>query len=129
MNNEKKKSFSIKEQHPNRTHIITKFWITSALIIGILVTPLSQSAFAHGNETHVIGTVKNVTDHSVTVTTMDGKTQEVRITDATLFERSGHSATLRDLSVGDRVVIHAVTKNGNLEAHTVKIGSSPKGKP
>ncbi|MBV9339259.1 MAG: hypothetical protein JO159_00010 [Acidobacteria bacterium] len=99
-------------------------------IIGSLLTlGLSQSAFAHGNEKHVIGTVKSISDHSVTVTTTDGKTQEVQIAESTLFERDGHSATLHDLSVGDRVVIHAIPKNGVLQAHTVKIGSSAKGNP
>ena len=100
------------------------------LIVGsLLMLGLSHSALAHGNEKHVIGTVKSISDHSVTVATTDGKTQEVQVTETTLFERSGHTATLNDLAVGDRVVIHAVTKNGVLQAHTVKIGSSAKGTP
>ena len=118
----RKKSFSTEGLPRENMKAITKGSTTLTLVAAGLLLLLSEAAFAHGNEKHVIGTVKSVTDHSITVTTADGKTQEVRVTEATLFERGGHSATLRDLKPGDRVVIHAVTKNGILEAHTVKIG-------
>lgn len=122
MKNEKKMSSSIEGLRHNNIHRITKI-----LARCVLIALWAQHAFAHGSEKHVIGTVKNLSEDSITVATLDGKTQEVRVTKATLFERDGHAATLRNLKIGDRVVIHAVTKSGVLEAHTVKIGSTPKG--
>lgn len=127
MKKNRKKNFSIKGPHRNCTRTITSCAVL--IICSLLTLGPTQSAFAHGNEKHVIGTVKSIGDHSVTVTTTDGKTQEVQVSESTLFERSGHSATLHDLAVGDRVVIHAVPKDGVLQAHTVKIGSSAKGTP
>lgn len=111
----------------NSIHRITKVSIARTAAACVLVALLAQLAFAHGNEKHVIGTVKNLSEDKITVTTLDGKTQEVRVTKATLFERDGRAATLSNLKIGDRVVIHAVTKSGVLEAHTVKIGTTPKG--
>ena len=127
MKNNRKKNSSIEGPHRKSIRTITR---CAAFIICSLVMPgQSQWAFAHGNERHVIGIVKSISNHSVTVTTTDGSTQEVQVTETTLFERSGRSATLQDLAVGDRVVIHAIRKNGFLQAHTVKIGSSAKGNP
>jgi hypothetical protein len=51
------------------------------------------------------------------------------VTETTLFERSGRSATPGDLAVGDRVVIHAIRKSGVLQAHILQTGSSTKGNP
>ena len=127
MKNNRKKNSSIKG--PYRKSIGTNARCAVFIICSLLTPGLSQCAFAHGNEKHVLGTVKSISDHSVTVRTIDGTTQEVQVTETTLFERSGRSATLQDLAVGDRVVIHAITKNGALQAHTVKIGSSAKGNP
>lgn len=120
----------MEEQHRNCTKRITSRLLPHLLATSIVLSLslLSQSALAHGNETHVIGTVKSISDDSITVTTTDGKTQEVRVNEGTLFERSGHSVKFHDISVGDRVVIHAAPKNGVLIAHTVKVGALQKGK-
>lgn len=87
----------------------------------LLIVPL---ALAHGNEEHVMGTVTKVTPSSITVETTAKKTVEVVLTDKTQFEKSGQPATFRDLSVGDRVVIHAAKSKDRLTAHTVKFGST-----
>ena len=72
MKNNRKKNSSIKGPHGKSIRTITRcavFFICSSLMPG-----LSQWVFAHGNEKHVIGTVKSISDHSVTVTTTDGTT-------------------------------------------------------
>lgn len=87
----------------------------------LLVVPL---ALAHGNEEHVMGTVKQITASSIVVQTTTSKDVEVVVTDKTKFEKSGQPATVHDLSVGDRVVIHAAKSKDKLTAHTVKFGAT-----
>ena len=85
-------------------------------------------AFAHGDEQHVMGTVTKITDTTITVEVApkQGETQKaaviVNVVSSTKFEKMGVAATIKDLNVGDRVVIHAGKKAGKLEAHVVKIG-------
>jgi len=96
------------------------------LLVGtVLFTGL---AFAHGDEQHVMGTVSKITDNtiSVEVAPKQGATQKTTVTvnviSSTKFEKMGATATIKDLKVGDRVVVHAAKKDGKLEAHVVKIG-------
>jgi hypothetical protein len=92
------------------------------ILIALVSLWLVPFALAHGNEEHVMGTVTKISASSVTVETTDKKTVEVAVTEKTQFERSGQPATLRDLTVGDRVVIHAGKSGTKLTAHTVKFG-------
>ena len=95
-------------------------------------------AMAHGGEDHVIGTVSKVTADSITVKTTAGKMVTVGVVAATTFAKSKATAKLADLSVGDRVVIHAKEPTeGTLVADTVEWGAqksaakpqAPAGKP
>ena len=79
-------------------------------------------AFAHGTDKHVLGTVTKITDTEVTVETQTKEVQIVKITPETTFVKSGASATLKDLKVGDRVVIHAKPTGSDLIAHEVRFG-------
>jgi cell division protein FtsL len=67
----------------------------------------------------------------VEVAPKQGETQKTTVTvnvvAATKFEKTGATATIKDLKVGDRVVIHAGKKDGKLEAHVVKIGMAMDG--
>jgi len=85
---------------------------------------LASVAFAHGNEQHVMGTVTKISNSTITVETTANKTVEVAVTSETKFTKSGQPATLHDLAVGDRVVIHAVKSDTGLSAHTVIFGST-----
>jgi hypothetical protein len=100
------------------------------LILVACVSLVAAAALAHGGEEHVIGTVTKVSQSSVTVQTAAKASVEVMITADTKFTRGSESVTPKDLQVGDRVVIHAMTmKSGMLMAHTVQIGvakTSPK---
>ncbi len=90
-------------------------------------------AFAHGDEQHVMGTVTKITETTITVEVMPkpGETQKTTVTvnvlASTKFEKLEAPATMKDLKVGDRVVIHAAKKGDKLEAHTVKIGMTVDG--
>ena len=71
---------------------------------------LSVAVYAHGGMEHLQGTVTQVTAKTITIQTTNKATKAVSskivtLTDHTTFERSGQPAALKDLKVGDRVVI------------------------
>src|SRR5712691_11639059 len=75
-------------------------------IVALLLT-LSLMALPHGKEKHVMGTVTSISDGSITVENTAKKSVIVDVNDQTKFDKSRASATLKDLMVGDKVVIHA----------------------
>ena len=88
--------------------------------IQLLVTPV----FAHGNEQHVMGMVTAVAENSITVETKDHQKVMVSVVAETKFMKGTAPATIKDVKVGDRVVIHAAKREDQLQAHTVRIGST-----
>ena len=91
----------------------------------LAVVSLATVAFAHGTDKHVLGTVTKITDTEITVETQTKEMQVVKIAPDTSFVKSGASATLKDLKVGDRVVIHAKPVGNDLVAHEVRFGKQP----
>jgi hypothetical protein len=92
-------------------------------ILAILAfVALATVASAHGTDKHVLGTVTKITDTEITVETQTKEVQVVKITPDTAFVKSGASATLKDLKIGDRVVIHAKPTGSDLVAHEVRFG-------
>jgi len=93
-----------------------------ALVAGI--------SFAHGNQQHIMGTVTKIEGNAITVeaaTKAGEKTPiTIRVVPQTRFTKDGSVATFKDLRVGDRVVIHALKKGEQLEAQTVRVGTSAK---
>jgi len=81
-----------------------------------------SSAYAHNGMEHVMGTVANVTDDSITVTTKDGQTETVAATPETKYTKMDAAISLKDIKVGDHVVIHATKKDDKLIAATVQVG-------
>jgi Cu/Ag efflux protein CusF len=86
----------------------------------------SLIAFAHGKEKHVMGTVTNISENSITVETTAKKSVTVELNDKTKFEKSGSAATLKDLKVGDKVVVHAAVSDNKLVANEVHFGAKGK---
>ena len=91
-----------------------------------LVFAFSFMALAHGKEKHVMGSVTSISDSSITVETTAKKSVTVEVSDKTKFEKSGAAATLKDLKVGDKVVIHADTSGDKLVANEVHFGAKAK---
>jgi hypothetical protein len=91
------------------------------------VFALSLMALAHGNEKHVMGKITNISENSITVETTDNKSVTVEVSDKTKFEKSGSPASLKDLKVGAKVVIHANPSGDKLVAREVRFGTM-KGK-
>jgi hypothetical protein len=87
--------------------------------------------FAHGNATHIIGTVTAVDAGHVTVKTQDGKSETVTLEKGTKYQ-SGSNApgTVADLKVGVRVVIDAKMdeKKKEYTAEEVRIGTGTPAK-
>jgi uncharacterized membrane protein YjjP (DUF1212 family) len=81
-----------------------------------------SSAYAHNGMEHVMGTIASITDNSITVTTTDGKTQTVTTTADTKYSTMDAAIALKDVKVGNRVVIHATKKESKLIAATVQVG-------
>jgi hypothetical protein len=93
---------------------------------GLLVfLAFSLVALAHGTDKHVLGTVTKITESEITVQARDGQLQVVKIAPDTSFVKSGARATIKDLKVGDRVVIHAKPVGSDLIAHEVRFGKPP----
>jgi hypothetical protein len=107
---------------------ITKLKTQAALaaILALVLLPLIASA--HGGEEHVIGTVTNISDGSVTVKTSAGKSISVGFDAKTTYTRADQPIQKSDIKVGDRIVIHAVEVNEKLVAHTVQIGAATAAK-
>ena len=97
------------------------------LTLIFLLLTLAILALAHGKEQHILGTVTKITANEITVKTPKNETLTVAVTDKTEFNRSNTKATLNDIKVGDRVVIHAIKSGNKLEAHIVKFGIAQKG--
>ncbi len=93
---------------------------TSALICALLLGTL---AFAHGGMDHVLGTVTAVAEHSISVKTRDGAIKTVEFDGETKFLKGDAAATIKDVQVGSRVVIHAHNHDNSLHAAEVKIGT------
>jgi hypothetical protein len=78
-------------------------------------------ALAHGNDQHVMGTVTAMTDNSITVQTTAKEPVTVYTMANTKYTKSGAVASMTDLKVGDRVVIHAEKMNDKVMANEVQL--------
>ena len=93
------------------------------LVVAIVVLAVG-AVFAHGKEQHIMGTVTAMTDNSITLKTKAKDSVTVYTMPETKYEKSGAAASMKDLNVGDRVVIHAEKRGGNLMANEVHFGAA-----
>jgi hypothetical protein len=96
----------------------------SAGILIVCVLVLSAVAWGHGNQKHVLGTVRAVDQNSITVETASHEKQTVQVTSETKIFKGGQPSTLKELRVGERVVIHAKNVGNTLEATEVRFGAA-----
>ena len=71
-----------------------------------------------------MGTVSELTNHSISVKAVDGSTKVVEFDRETKFLKGESPAAASEVHVGDRVVIHAHKTNAVLHAAEVKIGAA-----
>ena len=77
--------------------------LVSALTILFFVGML----LAHGNATHLMGTVTAVDKDTVTIQDKDGKSVKVMLEKGTKYFKSKKPATAADMKVGTRIMIDA----------------------
>src|SRR5882724_13453985 len=85
----------------------------------------AMASYAHEGNKHVMGTVTTISANSITVQSADkeAKTTTVSVIPSTMFMKSGTHASLKDLKIGDRVVVEAKeNKDDKLEAVRVTFG-------
>ena len=100
---------------------------TRVLILLACLALAATATLAHGGEEHVMGTVTKVTDKSITVKTTAKEPVTVAVAPATKFITAKAPVKITDLSVGDRVVIHAVEgADEKLVADTVEFAAAAK---
>jgi len=100
--------------------------------LAMVVTVLLFAAgvvLAHGEAVRVMGTVTAISSNSITVQTVDNKSSKVDVSAQTKFVRSGVAASIKDLKVGDRVVIDAGKIDEKLDAHQVQFGPTSQPAP
>jgi hypothetical protein len=95
------------------------------ILVILAFISVATISFAHGTDKHVLGTVTRITDTEITVELQTKEVQVVKIAPDTSFVKSGATATIKDLKVGDRVVIHARPVGDDLIAHEVRFGKMP----
>jgi hypothetical protein len=101
--------------------------IATTVIFTLLI---STVLFAHGDATHIIGTVASIDGNHVMVKTQDGKTEMVMLDKTTKYLAGTKAATMDAVKVGSRVVIDAKmdAKTKMYSAEEVRIGiAAPAG--
>jgi ribosomal protein S17 len=92
------------------------------ILLLAIVALAAGTAHAHGKEQHVMGTVTAMTENSITVQTKAKHLVAVYTMRDTKYEKSGAAASMKDLKVGDGVVIHAGKRGDKLMADEVRFG-------
>ena len=80
-------------------------------------------AFAHGDAEHVRGTVVTLTDTAITVQVSAKQTRTITINAKTMVMKGAEHLTLKDVKVGDRVVLDVDKKTA--VATEVKLAAAP----
>lgn len=94
--------------------------------LGLVLTLLTLSAFAHDGAHGMKGTVTAVTDSAIVIETLAKKTESIHFDAKTIFTKSGVAASAKDLKVGDRVAIEAHDMDGKMHAVKVRFGKPAK---
>lgn len=82
-------------------------------------------AFAHGNAEHVRGIVTSITDTAITVDVSGKKPRTVTIDAKTMVMRGKSHLTLKDVKVGDRVVLDVDKKTSVATEITLAAATPP----
>ncbi|GAC1616966.1 MAG: hypothetical protein PVS2B2_21930 [Candidatus Acidiferrum sp.] len=93
------------------------------ILLVVVVVLAAGAAFAHGKEQHVMGKVTAMTESSITIQTKTKEPVTLYTMPETKYQKSGVAASMKDLKVGDRVVIHAAKMGDKLLAHEVRFGA------
>jgi len=100
--------------------------LKQVVICSLSIILFAGLALAHGDATHLMGTVSAVSADTVTIKDNAGKTVIVMLPKATKFLQNKKAMTKDDLKVGSRVVIDATMdeKMKMYSAEEVTIGAA-----
>jgi len=95
------------------------------VVVAVALLMTSAVTFAHGDNEHVRGTVTSITDTAITVETTSKQPRTIPLTAKTMIMRGDAHLSVKDVKVGDRVVVD-VDKKSKV-AMEVKVGvAAPK---
>jgi len=97
------------------------------LAVCVLATLLFAGLLlAHGNATHLMGTVTAVGKDTVTIQDKDGKSVVVTVEKTTKYFKNKKAATIADVTVGTRLVIDAQMdqKTKTYTAEEIQVGAT-----
>ena len=102
---------------------LTVCGLTALLFGGLLL--------AHGNATHLMGTVTAVGNDTVTIQGKDGKPVVVRLERTTKYFKNKKAAAIEDMKVGTRVMIDAQMdqKSKMYTAEEIQLGAAEPSTP
>jgi hypothetical protein len=96
------------------------------LVILVLLLFGGIAGNAHDGAHAMKGTVISVDASSFTIVTPAKETHRIHFDEKTVLTMSGAPATIRDLKVGDRVVVEARDSAGTMHAMKVRFGKPAK---
>lgn len=99
---------------------------TKIVAVAIAVMLSTALLLAHGNATHLMGTVTALGKDTVTIKDKDGKSIVVMLEKTTKYLRNKKPVTMEDMKVGMRVVIDAAMdqKMKMYMAEEVQVGTA-----
>jgi len=100
--------------------------LKKAITFLLTVSFLAGALLAHGNATHLMGTVTAVSKDTVTIQDKDGKSVVVMLDKTTKYFKTKKPVTIDELKIGTRVVIDAQMneKMKMYSAEEIQIGTA-----
>ena len=93
---------------------------TAALVFALSVA-LTALLSAHDDAPHIRGTIVSATDTTIVVKPATGANQTLTVSSDTKVMRGKTAASLKDVKVGDRVVVHAMKHLDHLMAEEIDL--------
>jgi len=83
-------------------------------------------ALAHEGGAHAKGTVHQVSAGEIMLQTTDGKMVTLPIGKQAQVLRGARAIAVTDIKPGERAVVHAMTRDGKLEATEIRVAEPPR---
>lgn len=105
--------------------MVTLLRIAAPVVLAVLF--FEGAASTHGTDSHVIGTVEQVSPSQVVVRDADGHSTAVALTAETRFRAGDRPARREDLRPQGRVIVDVVKKDGGIVATLVRMARTEQG--